>query len=55
MAKRQTKKARYSRKTVKYTETFRERLLLLSEKTPTLSKQDKQVLSFETSLKFTRS
>ncbi len=55
MAKRQVKKARYSKKTVKYTEALRERLLLLSEKNPTFSKRDRQVLSFESSLKFTRS
>lgn len=44
---RQSKKAKYSKKTVKYTEAHRERRLLLSRKTPTINMRDSQVLSFE--------
>ena len=44
---RQSKKTKYSKKTVKYTEAHRERRLLLSRDTPKINSRDSQFLSFE--------
>lgn len=49
MAIRQSKTTRCTKKTVKYTEALRERMLVLSGKK--VSKRDTQMLCYEASLK----
>ncbi len=50
MARHQPQKTRYPKKTVKYTEAFKERILVSSGKK--VRKRDSQVLCYESSLKF---